>query len=52
MGRLDSADHIAELSENAICKEMEGDKIQPTELSTMVRAELPARRSIYELPGS
>lgn len=52
MERLDSTDHLAELSETATCKEMDADSRQPTELSTMVRAELPARRSIYELPGS
>lgn len=52
MERLDSTDHIAELSETALCKEMDADRRQPTELSTIVRAELPARRSIYELPGS
>ena len=52
MEKLNSTDHLAELSETALCKEMDGDKRQPTELSTIVRAELPARRSIYELPGS
>lgn len=52
MEKLHSTDHLAELSETPLRNEMDGDKRQPTELSTIVRAELPARRSIYELPGS
>ena len=50
--RLDSTDQFAELSETAICKEMAADKRQPTELATAVRAELPTRTSIYEMPAS
>ncbi len=52
MQRLDSTDRFAELSETAVCKEMEADKWQPTELGTAVRAELPTRTSVYEMPAS
>ena len=49
MERLDST---AELAETAVCKELEADKRQPMELGITERAELPARRSIYEMPAS
>jgi hypothetical protein len=52
MERLDSTEQLAELSATARRKELDADKRHPTELATIVRAELPARRSIYELPGS
>jgi hypothetical protein len=51
MERLDST---AELAGTVVCKELEGDKRQPTELGATERVELPvnARRSIYEMPAS
>lgn len=49
---IERLDSTAELAETAVCKEMEGDKRQPMELANTVRAELPARTSIYEMPAS